>query len=125
MPRRVRSRSWRLFLPRQPDLAGAGADDADLAGARRTAELGGGVAAFDEHGRDPASPAARGAAGEHEARVLGRRAGLGHPPQRLAEQPADRVDVLVLELEAEQVADLVESEAGAHSVVPGLELGHL
>ena len=51
--------------------------------------------------------------------------GCGTRPERLAEQTADRVDVLVLELDAEQVADLVESEPGADPVAARLELDDL
>ncbi len=73
-----------------------------------------------------AAPAtAGGSPGQHEAVVLRGRAGQRHPPERLAEEAADRVDVFVFELEAEQVADFVEAEPRADAVAAGLELDHL
>ena len=83
------------------------------------------LAAFDEHRRDPATAPAGRAAGHDEAAVLGRRARLRHAAESLAEKPADRVDVLVVEFDAEQVADFVEPEARADPVAARLELGDL
>ena len=71
---------------------------------------------LDENGRKAASSSARGAPGHEDAPVLGGRAGKGDAAELLAEETADRVDVLVFEVDAEQVAHLVEAQARADAV---------
>ena len=51
-----------------------------------------------------------------------RRPGTGSRPSSLVEQAADRVDVVVLEVEAEQVAELVDGQPRAHAVAPVAEV---
>ena len=60
-------------------------------------------------------------AGDHETADLHRRTRLRHASERLAQEAADRIDVLVLELEIEQLADLVQPETGAHAESTVLE----
>ena len=55
---------------------------------------------------------------QHEPVDLGARARDRHPAERLGEQAADGVDLLVLEVEAEQLADLLDVHAAS---APGSE----
>src|SRR6478609_2163664 len=114
---------------RHGDGLGPRARDMHLAGARSRTEVLlrclQRLAALDEDGGQAPPAPARCPAGQHQPRVLGRRTGLRHTAESLAEQPADRVDVLVVEVDAEQVADLVEAEACAHPEPTGLELHRL
>src|SRR5690554_182537 len=62
--------------------------------------------ALDEYGGDAPPTSARCPAGQDQSADLGGDAGLRHLVDRLAEQPADRVDVVVLEFDPEQITDV-------------------
>src|SRR5690606_29220783 len=110
-------------------LIGRGLGDGDIAGAGVPAEdlvdLTERLGALDEDGRDTAAAAARRAAGEDQPLGFDHLAGLRHVAEVLRHEAADRVDVLVLDVDPEQFADLVGAEAGAHAITSGGELDDL
>src|SRR5690554_5236666 len=64
--------------------------------------------AFHEHCRDPSSAPSGGATRENQTVDLRGDARLRNLVNRLTEQSTDRIDVLVFELDAEEIADVVE-----------------
>src|SRR5450830_720817 len=84
-----------------------------------------GLIALDEHGAEPLATAFRALGGKDESRIRGDRAGQGQTPERLRKQTADRVDVVVVEVDREQLAEFVHRQSRAHPEYAVLELLHL
>ena len=62
--------------------------------------------------------------GEPQAVRRDGRADLGQPAERLGDEAADAVDVVVLDLESEQLAELVDRQPGRHPVAALADLLH-
>ncbi len=69
--------------------------------------------ALDDEGAQQLAPTLDALGAQDQPGHDGARAGLGQPADRLGEQAARRVDVVVVELDAEQVAELVLRQARA------------
>src|SRR5215204_1584539 len=81
-----------------------------------------GLVGLDEDRRD-ALPSALGALSlEHEARDARPLSGLRQPAELLREQAARRIDVFVIEVESEQLAELVDRQPRVHAEPPVAEV---
>ena len=74
-----------------------------------------GLVGRDEHRDDTLASALGALGGEVQAVDLGRRPDHGEAADVLREQATDRVDLVVVELDAEQVAELIDGHARAHA----------
>src|SRR6186997_3649098 len=75
-----------------------------------------------QHGADPVAAALRALGGQLDAVQPDLGAGDRHAPQVLGEQAADRVDVVVLQLDVQELGELVEVQPGADPERPVVEL---
>src|SRR5690606_16951236 len=75
-----------------------------------------------QHRGEPFASAGRALRLEVEAEGGGGAAGDRHPPGGLGEQPANGVDVIVVDVEVEQLPHLGEARAGGHPVAAAAEV---
>src|SRR5688500_15725884 len=69
----------------------------------------------DEQRADPVAPAPGALGGQLDALHPDLRARDRYPAELLGEQPADGVDVVVLQLDAQSLGELVDVQPGAHA----------
>src|SRR5690349_22265660 len=97
----------------------------ELPGLERGLRVDEGLVALDEDRRDALAPALGALGLEDEPRDRHALAGQRKVPELLREQAAGAVDVLVLEVEAEELAELVDRQTGVHAVASFAQLFHL